>query len=45
MLCWRLEYSKSQMVLEDTEAVIISSLMILVEELFGKVMNVCVGGD
>ena len=49
MLCWRLERTKSQIVLEGKEAVLIFSLfklfiMMLVEELFGKVMNVCVGG-
>ena len=46
MLRWGLQCTKSQIVLEGKEAILISSLLklfikMLVEELFGKVMNVC----
>ena len=47
MLRWGLERNKSRNVLEDKEAVLISSLfkifiMVLVGELLGKIMNIYV---
>ena len=47
VLHWWLEFSKSQTVLEGKETVLISNIfmlfiMMLVEELLGKVMNVLV---
>ena len=49
MLRWGLEFSKSQIVLEDKVVVLISTLfklfiMMLVEELLGKLINVCSRG-
>ena len=49
MFRWGLVCIKSRIVLEGKEAVLISSLfklfiMMLVEELLGKVMNTCVDG-
>ena len=49
MLRWEQEYIKSWIILEGKEAVLISNLfklfiMLLVEELLGKVINAWVGG-